>query len=260
MSQESWNSEDSIWQLVECCGYDIDLPIWSRLARGSAGPVLDLGCGIGRIGHHLGQAGFPVIGVDSHPGVVADFNRARPDARVAAHTGDVTGSDMGLPAGATVGGVPVPDRFERILAPQQLIQIVGGADSRARLLSAIVRRLSPGGVVALALTSALPEETLRLDLLPDVREISGWAYMSRPVLIESEAEAVVITRIRHRVSPEGELCETRDRIRFSRLTAAELAAEMKTAGLAPGEIIDIPSTEAHVGSTIVTGRLEAGGP
>lgn len=251
-----WCSEGSIWQLVECCGYAVDLPFWTEVARGSSGPVLDLGCGIGRVAHHLGRGGQAVIGLDSDPGVVADFNRASPGPEVTATVGDVTGPALD-PAGSSAPG-SLPDRFERILAPQQLIQIVGGAGERARLLAAVARRLSPGGIVALALTADLPWESIRLDLLPDVREIAGWAFMSRPVLIESEDDAVEITRVRHRVSPTGDLIETTDRIRFHRLTPAELAVELEAAGLVPAETIEVPATEAHVGSTIVTAGSAAG--
>lgn len=237
-----WHSEESIWQLVECCGYTVDLPFWSGIAAGSRTEVLDLGCGIGRVAHHLGRSGFRVIGVDSHPGVVADFNRESPDREVVAVEGDAAGP------GPRSGG------FDRIFAPQQLIQIVGDRASRRELLSSIAKRLSPRGVTALALTSTLPDRTVELDLLPDVREIAGWAYMSRPVRIDAEFDSVVITRVRHRISPAGELTETTDRIRFHRLTAATLADELEAVGLVPGETIEVPPTEAHVGSSIVTAR------
>ncbi len=254
-----WSSEDSIWQLVECCGYTIDLPYWEALAAGATAPVLDLGCGIGRVGHHLGRAGFEVVGLDFDPGVVADFNRASPGPGVVAFIGDVNGPEL-VPPSVGTATISLPDRFDRIFGPQQLIQIVGDSGDRRRLLTAIARRLSPGGIAALALTAALPEETLRLDLLPDVREISDWAYMSRPVLIEAEEGSVLITRVRHRVSPAGELTETTDRIRFHRLTADELSVEMVAAGLVPGEILEIPATESHVGSTIVTARSGSPSP
>lgn len=247
-----WLAESSVWQLVECCGYTVDLPRWSEIAAGADGPVLDLGCGIGRVAHHLGRAGRPVIGLDSDPGAVADFNRASPGPAVRALVGEAAAP---LPSAAGA-----PDRFERVLAPQQLIQIVGGPAERHRLLRAVADRLAPGGTAAFALTAELPSESVRLDLLPDVRELGGWVYSSRPAVIEAGPEWVEIVRVRHRVSPAGELTETTDRIRFHRLDAAGLAGELAAAGLAPAETVAVPPTEAHVGSTILTARPGPAGP
>ena len=42
-------SDAVVWQDVECASYDADLPLWRELAAAAAGPVLDLGCGTGRV-------------------------------------------------------------------------------------------------------------------------------------------------------------------------------------------------------------------
>jgi len=44
--------------------YPEDLPFWLDLARQHAGPVLELGCGTGRVMLPLLQAGSPVVGLD----------------------------------------------------------------------------------------------------------------------------------------------------------------------------------------------------
>lgn len=237
-----WLAESSVWQLVECCSYTADLPAWDRLAAGASTPVLDLGCGIGRVAHHLGRAGHPVTGIDSDPGVVADFNRDSPGPDIRAEVGDATG--LGLPE----------RRFDRIFAPQQLIQVIGDEESRSRLLRAAAGRLTPDGTLALALTTSLPERSVELVVLPDVREVGGWVYSSRPSAIEAEPDAVEIVRERQRVSPAGDLLTTEDRIRFRRLTPDRLEGELAEAGLLPGETVEVPATDAHVGSVIVTAR------
>ncbi len=48
--------------------------MWLELARSSGGPVLELGCGPGRILFHLAKAGFEVVGLD-HDGAM--LSRAR---------------------------------------------------------------------------------------------------------------------------------------------------------------------------------------
>src|SRR6478752_7343688 len=41
-----------------------DVPFWQRLALAAEGPVLELGCGTGRVTLPLARAGVKVVGVD----------------------------------------------------------------------------------------------------------------------------------------------------------------------------------------------------
>ena len=41
-----------------------DVPFWRNLALQAGGPVLELGCGTGRISLPLGKAGVPLVGID----------------------------------------------------------------------------------------------------------------------------------------------------------------------------------------------------
>ena len=68
-----------MWHDVECAAYAADLPLWRELAAASAGPVLDIGCGTGRVALDLAARG-PVVGLDSHPDLVAEL-AARAKAR-----------------------------------------------------------------------------------------------------------------------------------------------------------------------------------
>jgi SAM-dependent methyltransferase len=47
-----------------------DLPLWAELARESGDPVLELGCGSGRVALHLAREGFRVVGVESSPAML----------------------------------------------------------------------------------------------------------------------------------------------------------------------------------------------
>jgi len=66
-----------------------DIPLILQLARETGGPVLELGCGSGRLLRPLAQSGIPVTGVDNAPAMLARA-RARLTAEPAAVRNRVT--------------------------------------------------------------------------------------------------------------------------------------------------------------------------
>jgi 2-polyprenyl-3-methyl-5-hydroxy-6-metoxy-1,4-benzoquinol methylase len=62
--------ERVIWHDVECGGYGADLPLWRELAARCGGPVLEVGCGTGRVALDLARRGHSVTGVDTDPQLV----------------------------------------------------------------------------------------------------------------------------------------------------------------------------------------------
>lgn len=52
-------------------GFDADLPFWVNLARRTGGPILEVGCGTGRVLLPLARAGLSVVGVDVSPSMLA---------------------------------------------------------------------------------------------------------------------------------------------------------------------------------------------
>jgi SAM-dependent methyltransferase len=242
--------ESVIWHDVECAVYAADLAHWGELAQAGQS-ILELGCGSGRVGLWLAQAGYPVTGLDTRPSLVEAFNQRARD----------------LPAAAQVGnaaGFALNEEFGLVLAPMQLAQLLGGAEERDGCLKCVAGHLRPGGRLALAIVEGIPDTTAaeaalgaRIHLpLPDTREIDGWAYSSLPLETVVDGERIVVRRLRQTVSPTGELSEELSEIELCALTAAGLEGEGVAAGLRPAGRREIPATEAHIGSTIVLLRKE----
>jgi SAM-dependent methyltransferase len=233
-------AQDSvIWHDVECGGFEADLPLWEELA-GDGGPVLELGCGTGRVALHLARRGHRVWGVDEDAGLIAEL-RSRAQAE-------------SLPVEAIRADAArfrLDQRFRLVLAPMQLIQLLPDAEGRRLCLEAIASHLLPGGLAALAIvetgTTAIPSSPL----LPDVREQDGWIHSSLPLGAILQDGWLLVARLRQTVDPEGHLEERRSEVRLRVLSATELEQEARSAGLKSAGRRRIERTDAHVGSTVV---------
>lgn len=231
-------SPAAIWHDAENGAYSADLALWEELAAQADGPVLDLGCGTGRVALHLARRGHATIGLDLEPELIATL----------AERG------AGLPLRAVVGDAQRLELGERIglaLGPMQLMQLLAGSEERIECLRRIAAHLTPGGRVALAIVERLPDEPEGPPPLPDVREVDGWVYSSLPVDAVDVGEEIVILRLRQTVSPDGELREERNEIRIRTLAAEQLEREGVAAGLVPLGRRAIDATDLHVGSTVV---------
>jgi SAM-dependent methyltransferase len=231
-----------VWHDVECASYRADLPLWRELAAAADGPVLDVGCGSGRVALDLAERGHELTGIDSDPELVSALTqRARERGlRIEAVTADARTFELGR-------------RFALAVAPMQVVQVLGGAPGRAGFLERALRHLEPGATLAVALADpfeGVPAEEA-LPPLPDVREEDGWVLSSQPVAVRSEPGAVAIDRLRHAVSPAGELSESLVTVRLDALAPEQLEAEAEAAGLRPEGRRHVPETRDHVGSTVV---------
>jgi SAM-dependent methyltransferase len=233
-------TEELIWHDVECGVYAADLPLWEELAQASGGPVLELGCGTGRVAVHLARHGHRVMGIDSDAALIGEL-RERSAAEGLAI--DAEPSDAAR--------FSLDQRFGLILAPMQLIQLLPDSRARHECLRAAARHLRPGGLVALAIVEGAQTGTPPSPALPDVRERDGWVYSSLPLGVSQEGDALLVERLRQTVSPDGRLREGRNVVRLQLLSSAALEGEARAAGMLPAGRRRIEPTEAHVASTVV---------
>ena len=231
-----------VWHDVECGSYAADLPLWRDLAGDlDTDPILDLGAGTGRVTLDLAQAGHDVHALDVDDALLDTLAARAEGLAVTTHLADARDFALG------------DLRFGLVLAPMQTVQLLGGAEARASMLAAVRRHLRPGGRFAAALANTLEgfEEGEVVDVVPDMREVGGVLYASRPTAIRAEPGGFVLRRRREKVDGRGRREVTGDELRLDRVPADELEREGAAAGLTVLPRRAVAETDDHVGSEVV---------
>jgi SAM-dependent methyltransferase len=223
-----------MWHDLECAGYVEDLPLWRELA--GDGPVLDLGCGTGRVALDLAARGVPVVGLDVDEVLLDELRRRAGDLPVETVRADARDFDLGR-------------RFGVVLAPMQTVQLLGGAQGRTGFLRCARAHLEPGGLCAIAIADEIETFDDIEAVLPDVHEDGGTVYFSQPVSIRDQGDRFEIEFVREVVDPHGGRSSGRNVIHLDRLDAGRLEAEAE--GFTVLERRTVPQTDAYVGSTVV---------
>ena len=122
--------------------YTEDLPFWLALADEVGGPVLDLGCAVGRVTVALARAGHEVCALDGSAGMVDALNGvlAHEPPEVAARVTTAVADFRDLDLGA--------HRFPLALMPMNSLQALLTRDEHVASLRGVRRHLAPGGVFA----------------------------------------------------------------------------------------------------------------
>ena len=139
-----------------------DVDFYRRLARETGGPVLDVGCGTGRVAMALVADGHEVVGVDLSAAMlrVADRRRAALPADAAARVSFLEGDLATLDLGRT---------FALILTPARVFQFMLTTDAQRQALAALRSHLRPDGRLVLDLFDP------RLEFVVPSEEVAGRA-------------------------------------------------------------------------------------
>jgi SAM-dependent methyltransferase len=176
------------WYDLEFADFTADLDLYLGYAGIVGGPILELGCGTGRLLAPLADAGYQVIGVDSSPAMI---ERAR--ERLA--TARVDNARVGLADIRTLEGIPQGMRLV-FSAINSFLHLLTREDQLAALRSA--RRVLDGdGILVLDVFHPAPGTLQAMD---DRFAVDGqWTL----------PDGTVLDRFSHRrVRPAEQLVET----------------------------------------------------
>ncbi len=229
------------WHDAENGGFAADLELFERLAAAADGPVVDLGAGTGRVALPLAAAGNRVIAVDTDESLLAALagRAAERDLEIETLVADVRTLRLREPA-------PL------IVAPMQLLHILGGRDGRRRAMATIAANLAPGGrFCAVMLEEPLPLGSGVPEPVPDVREVGGWVHSSLPIEIRIDEESITMRRLRQLVAPDGTFTEEPHTIELDRFDLADLDRDAEASGLWVVGAERLPSTTEYEDSVAV---------
>jgi SAM-dependent methyltransferase len=124
------------------------VPFWLRMTGAVSGPVLELGCGTGRVTMPLAHEGVHVVGVDrSEPMLERARRRVRRQRR---------GVEPGLVRG-DIRHLPFPDgTFQMAIAPYGILQSLLSARDLKATLADVARVVQRDGILGLELVADLP--------------------------------------------------------------------------------------------------------
>ncbi len=202
-----------------------DVPFWTRVAAAAAGPVLELGCGTGRVALPVARRGAPLVGIDLSAPMLrrarTRMRRARLGRRLQLVRGDIR-------------ALPFPDgHFALVMAPYGILQSLTRERDLAATLAAVAAALRPGGRLVMELVADLPS----WQEYANETRLRGWRTGNKAHL--TLVESVRQDRRRGLTVFEQEFVERRGQSRtsqrfslaFRTLSVPQMARRVMAAGL-----------------------------
>jgi SAM-dependent methyltransferase len=201
-----------------------DLPFWLELARQQGGPVLELGCGSGRILLPLARDGYTSVGLERDPDKLSTLREAmEPELadRVELIRGDMAAFALG-------------QRFPLIILPCNTISTLSAAQRQATL-ACIHRHLQPEGLFAASLPNPALMKELPLHSEAEIEESFSHPLDGEPVQVSSawERRGQSLTIYWHydHLLPDGRVERVSTQVSHTLAHVDAYLAELEAAGL-----------------------------
>jgi SAM-dependent methyltransferase len=202
-----------------------DVGFYVGLCAQVKGPVLELGCGNGRILLELAQHGIDAIGVDGSAGMLEELRRKAVLRSLPVRALRMDVADLALRPG-----------FAAILCPYSLITYITDDDEVARLLTRIRGLLAPGGMFVI--DAFVPKPVVaQAEFREDYRRSFGAHTLRRSKRIQPLGAATNRIERRYQVLAEdGAVLEQVDVVEIIRPYSPEaLRQAVAAAGFVPGQ-------------------------
>jgi ubiquinone/menaquinone biosynthesis C-methylase UbiE len=232
VKREGWQGWDEYapfydWENAQTLGRR-DVPFWRRVASTADGPVLELGCGTGRVSVPLARAGVNLVGVDRSAPML---ERARNQILKSSKSSDPQILKCLRLVRADIRQLPFEDEtFPMVIAPYGILQSLIRPRDLTAALASVARVVARGG-------------RFGIDLVPDVPK---WREYENRVQLRGRARGAQLTLIesvrqdpkRHLTTFEqkyverkgGTTREHRFDLTFRTLSVRQMSGQLERAG------------------------------
>ena len=259
---EGWEGWDEYapfydWENARTLGRR-DVPFWRRLAADVRGPILELGCGTGRVTLPLARAGAAIVGIDRSTAMLARavrrmrrVARINPQSAIGNRRSAISPQSPINPQSASrnrgespqwirgdIRSLPFADlSFPLVIAPYGILQSLVRPSDLTAALASVARVVAPDGTFAIDLVPDVPNWREYQDYV----QLRGRSKGAHVTLIES----VTQDRARRLTTFEQRFVERRGRTKrehrfsltFRTLTVPQMSRQLERAGFAVASVL-----------------------
>jgi ubiquinone/menaquinone biosynthesis C-methylase UbiE len=230
---EGWTGWDEYapfydWENARTLGRK-DVPFWRRVAERAKGPVLELGCGTGRISLPLARAGVSIVGVDRSAAMLA--HAARRASALARKRGGRSRRRVHL-VRSDIRTLPFADgRFSMVLAPYGILQSLLRDRDLSAVLASVARVLKPGGLFGIDLVPDVPKWREYTDKVQMKGRARGGVQLTlRESVRQQRRQRLTIFEQVYLARRKDQVTEHRFNLTFRTLPIRQMAARLERRG------------------------------
>jgi len=238
--REGWKGWDQYapfydWENARTLGRR-DVPFWRRVASTANGPVLELGCGTGRVTVPLAKAGVNIVGIDRSAAMLERMPRTQripqaqriprpripripnPKSRIPVVRGDIR-------------ALPFADRsFPMVIAPYGILQSLTRPGDLTAALASVARIVVPGGMFGVDLVPDVPNWREYHDRV-QLRGRAGAAHLTLVESVSQDRKRRLTTFEQRYIERRGRRTrEHRFELTFRTLTVPQMTRQLERAG------------------------------